>query len=108
MSGRLEGKVALVTGAASGIGRATALLFGEEGARVVVADVDDSGNAQTAALIEAHGAEALHVHCDASDPGQVETLVDAAVQRFGRLDCAFNNAGIGGASAAVGDYELEA
>ena len=108
MSRLLEGKVALLTGGASGIGRATALRFGQEGARVVLADIDDSGNAETAELVSARGGETLHVHCDTSDPGEVEALVEAAVERFGRLDCAFNNAGIGGASAAVTDYELEA
>jgi NAD(P)-dependent dehydrogenase (short-subunit alcohol dehydrogenase family) len=108
MSRLLEGKVALVTGGASGIGRATALLFGDEGARVVVADVDDQGNEETVSVISERGGEAFHVHCDTSDSNQVEALVGAAVERFGRLDCAFNNAGIGGASAAVADYELEA
>ncbi|HLY50508.1 MAG TPA: glucose 1-dehydrogenase [Solirubrobacteraceae bacterium] len=104
----LEGKVALVTGGASGIGRATALMFGREGARVIVADIDDAGSAETAALISEAGGDALHVPCDTSDPSQVDALVGAAVKRFGRLDCAFNNAGIGGASAPLADYQLEA
>jgi NAD(P)-dependent dehydrogenase (short-subunit alcohol dehydrogenase family) len=108
MSRRLEGKVALVTGAASGIGRATSLLFVQEGARLVIADVDDRGSEETAQLIAEQGGEAVPVHCDVSDPGQVQSLVSAAVERFGRLDCAFNNAGIGGASAPLADYGLKA
>src|SRR5271165_7081091 len=101
MSRPLEGKVALITGAGSGIGRATALLFGEQGARLVLADIDDSGGAATAELIAERGGEALHLHCDVSQPTQAQALVDFAVERFGRLDCAFNNAGIGGPSAPL-------
>ena len=103
MSRLLDGKVALITGAASGIGRATSLIFAEEGAKLVLADVDDARGEETASA----AGEALYVHCDVADPVQVDALVDAAVERFGRLDCAFNNAGIGGASAPVGDYDLE-
>jgi NAD(P)-dependent dehydrogenase (short-subunit alcohol dehydrogenase family) len=107
MSGLLVGKVALVTGAASGIGRATGLLFAQEGARLVIADVDEPGSAETVRLISELGGESFAVGCDVSDPKDVEALIAAAVERFGRLDCAFNNAGIGGASALLADYGLE-
>ncbi|MBV8734752.1 MAG: SDR family oxidoreductase [Solirubrobacterales bacterium] len=108
MSRLLEHKVALITGAASGIGRETSVLFGEEGAKLALADVDDKGCEETARLVCERGGEALAVHCDVSDPRAVETLISAAVERFGCLDCAFNNAGVGGASEPVADYDLEA
>jgi NAD(P)-dependent dehydrogenase (short-subunit alcohol dehydrogenase family) len=104
----LEGKVALITGAASGIGRATALVFAQEGARLILADVDDGENAATTRLVAEHGAEACEVSCDVTDSEQVESLVARAVERFGRLDCAFNNAGIGGASADIAGYPQDA
>jgi NAD(P)-dependent dehydrogenase (short-subunit alcohol dehydrogenase family) len=103
----LEGKIGLITGAASGIGRATSLLFAEEGAKLILADVDDRGGEETARLVGERGGEALHVHCDVSDPAEVERLIATAVEGFGRLDCAFNNAGIGGASGPVAEYEHE-
>ncbi len=105
MSRALEEKVTVITGAASGIGRETALLFAAEGARLVLADVDDDGSEGTARLAADRGADAVHIHCDVTDSAQVQALVDAAVARHGRLDCAFNNAGIGGASAQIADYE---
>ena len=89
MSGRLEGKVAVITGAASGIGRASAVRFAREGARVVVADLaDDPGNA----VAEEIGG--LYVHADVTDPGSVASMYAAALDRFGTLDICFNNAGI--------------
>jgi NAD(P)-dependent dehydrogenase (short-subunit alcohol dehydrogenase family) len=103
----LEGKIALVTGAASGIGRATSLIFADEGAKLVLADIDAGGGAEIASAVGERGAEALYVHCDVADPEQVDSLVAAAVEQFGRLDCAFNNAGIGGDSALLADYDLE-
>lgn len=105
MSRLLEDKVALITGAASGIGRATALLFAEEGARLVLADVDDRGNEETTRLATDRAAEAVHVHCDVSDAAQVAALMATVVDRFGRLDCAFNNAGIGGGGDLLAEYE---
>jgi NAD(P)-dependent dehydrogenase (short-subunit alcohol dehydrogenase family) len=108
MSLLLEGKAALVTGAGSGIGRATSLLFASEGATLVLADVDERGGEETARLVREGGGEAVHVTCDVSDAAQVEALVVRAVELFGRLDCAFNNAGIGGDSARLADYSEDA
>lgn len=96
MAGSLQGKVALVTGASSGIGRASALAFSREGAKVVVADVDVEGGENTADDIRGDGGEAVFVRTDVSRPGEVEALVEQAVGTYGRLDCAHNNAGIEG------------
>ena len=105
MSRLLPEKVALITGAASGIGRATALVFAEEGARLVLADVDERGGEETVRIVEEGGGEAVFVAADVTAPDQVDNLVAASVDRFGRLDCAFNNAGVGGESASFVDYD---
>jgi len=89
MPGRLEGKVAVITGAASGIGRASALRFAKEGARVVVADLADEPGTAIAAEIGG-----LYVHTEVTDPASVEAMYAAALERFGALDICFNNAGI--------------
>ncbi|HSU91488.1 MAG TPA: SDR family NAD(P)-dependent oxidoreductase, partial [Sporolactobacillaceae bacterium] len=101
----LAGKNALVTGAASGIGRAAALVFAREGARVIVGDTADDGGEQTVAAIRKLGGEAQFVRCDVSRASDVEAMVAAAVKTFGRLDCAFNNAGIAGTQRKTADYE---
>ncbi len=88
------GKVALVTGASSGIGRATALALAEAGAAVVVADIDDGGGQETLALIERSGGKATFVHCDITRRGDVEGMVRSAEDTFGGLDILHNNAGI--------------
>lgn len=105
--GILEGKIGLVTGAGSGIGRATALAMVREGAKVVVSDVDDAGGAETVKMIAAKGGDGFFVHADVSDPTQVEALVKTAVDHYGALHLGVNNAGIGGESATVGDYSVE-
>lgn len=100
-------EVALVTGAAAGIGRATALAFAQEGARVVVCDVHAEDGEQTARMVRDLGKEAEFVAADVSRPADVEKLVGKAMQRFGRLDFAFNNAGIEGAMAATAECTEE-
>lgn len=94
MTGMLEGKAALITGGGRGIGRATALLFAREGARVAVADQAAEGAAETVALINRDGGQAISVAADVTRADAVAAMVGAAVTAFGRLDCAFNNAGI--------------
>lgn len=88
------GKVALVTGAGSGMGRTTAIEFAKAGAKVVVADIVEAGGEETARQIAAAGGEAIFVRTDVSSAASVEAMVAATTTRFGRLDCAFNNAGV--------------
>ena len=94
MTRNLEGKSALVTGGASGIGRATALAFAREGARVAVADILEEAAQRTVSEIEAMGGQALAIACDVTDDDAVKAMIAATVDAFGSLDCAFNNAGI--------------
>jgi len=101
MAGMLEGKVALITGAARGIGRQTALVFAREGARVAVADLSADGIRETAALITKVGGQATAVVADVSKPADVSAMMAAPLEAYGRLDCAFNNAGINGSLAGV-------
>jgi NAD(P)-dependent dehydrogenase (short-subunit alcohol dehydrogenase family) len=96
MAGRVEGKVALVTGGASGIGRATALTFAREGAKLVVADMNADGGQQTVHMITENGGEATFVQVDVSQATAVKAMISQTVETYGRLDCAFNNAGIEG------------
>jgi NAD(P)-dependent dehydrogenase (short-subunit alcohol dehydrogenase family) len=91
---RFTGKVAFVTGATSGIGRATAIAFAQEGASVVVADISEQGVQETARLVEETGSRALAVVCDVRKADEVKAAVDKAVAAFGRIDVAFNNAGV--------------
>ena len=95
MSGQLNGKVALITGGASGIGRATALTFAREGAKLIIADMNEDGGQQTVHMITEHGGEATFVQVDVSRAIEVEAMISKTVQTYGRLDCAHNNAGIG-------------
>jgi NAD(P)-dependent dehydrogenase (short-subunit alcohol dehydrogenase family) len=103
----LKGKVALVTGASSGIGRATALTFAREGARVIVSDVDVHQGEATAQMVQAQGGEAQFVQADVANPADAVALVKAAIDRYDRLDIACNNAGIGGPVAKTADYPLD-
>ncbi|HMI35260.1 MAG TPA: SDR family oxidoreductase [Propionibacteriaceae bacterium] len=93
INGSLDGKVTFVTGAASGIGRATALAFVREGANIVVADIDQQGSQDTASMIEDRGGQALAVSCDVTSGEDVQAALTKTVERFGRLDYVFNNAG---------------
>src|SRR5690348_13248690 len=96
MAQQLSGKAVIITGAGSGIGRAAALVFAREGARVMAADVSEEGGAETVAMIAKQGGEAKFHRCDVARASDVDQLVAAAVKAFGRLDGAFNNAGIAG------------
>jgi NAD(P)-dependent dehydrogenase (short-subunit alcohol dehydrogenase family) len=109
MSGRLDGKVAVVTGGASGMGRATVLRFLDEGARVVVADLNETTGAETLELARARGAgdRACFVRTDVSQEAQVEAMIACATAEYGRLDVVFNNAGIGGAIGSTLETEVE-
>lgn len=91
---RLKDKVALITGAAGGIGRETSLLFAAEGAKIVATDVDDAQGAETVAKVKAAGGEAIYVHADVSKSADCQKMVEAAEKTFGKLNVLFNNAGI--------------
>jgi NAD(P)-dependent dehydrogenase (short-subunit alcohol dehydrogenase family) len=109
MTGRLAGKVAVITGGASGIGRATALRFLDEGASVVLGDLNAEAGARTMALIGERGRaeDARFQTADVAEEASVEALVGRAVGDFGRLDCIFNNAGVGGAFGPVTETTVE-
>jgi NAD(P)-dependent dehydrogenase (short-subunit alcohol dehydrogenase family) len=94
MAGQLQDKVALVTGGASGIGRATALAFAREGAKLVIADMNAEGAEQTVHMITENGGDATFVHVNVTRAAEVEAMIGKAVQTYGRLDCAHNNAGV--------------
>src|SRR5665213_2578650 len=102
--GTLEGKVAVVTGAAMGIGRSSAEIFSREGASVVVADIDEAGGHGTVDLIEASGGQATFIRTDVSVPSDVVAMVAHAVDAYGGLDCAHNNAGIAAPLAPLAEY----
>ena len=107
MAGQLEGKVALVTGGGSGIGRATCLAMAREGAKVAVADVVVEGGQETVRLIQDAGGEAIFIKADVSNAAEVEAMVRQTVASYGRLDCAFNNAGIEGPVCSTAEYTEE-
>lgn len=104
MSQDFEDKVVLVTGAASGIGRACTIAFAREGAKIVVADLAVEGGEETAHLICKSGGEAIFQRCNVTDSSDVSTLIDVTKCTYDRLDCACNNAGIEGAPALTADY----
>jgi NAD(P)-dependent dehydrogenase (short-subunit alcohol dehydrogenase family) len=102
MAGLLDGKSALITGGGGGIGRATSLAFAREGARVAVADAAEAAAQETVALINKAGGQAMTLTGDVTDTGAVEAMVKSVVAAYGRLDCAFNNAGIAGFQVDAG------
>lgn len=101
------GRVAIVTGGSSGIGRSSALSYAREGAKVVVSDVNEDGGRETVRLIHAANGEAFFVYTDVSHPSDCENLVKKTVEKYGRLDFACNNAGIGGEQTMTADYSIE-
>lgn len=103
MPAGLKDRVALITGGGSGIGRATALIFAQEGTKVVIADLSRKGGEETVSLIKQNGGEAVSFEADVLKPGAAEDLVKQTVKQFGRLDCAFNNAGVSGDFARTAD-----
>lgn len=103
----LKGKVAFITGAASGIGKGAALRFAQEGARVALADIMEKEGQQAAREIEKAGGEAVYYDCDVSNADQVQKAIDAAAKRFGRLDVVFANAGVNGVWAPIEDLRPE-
>ena len=107
MAGLLAGKVTLITGGASGIGRATALACAREGAKLIITDMQEEGGQQTAHLITEKGGEAIFVQTDVTQATEVEALISQAVERYGRLDCAHNNAGISGRGIAGDQRTLQ-
>lgn len=103
----LKNKVALVTGAGSGIGRAVALAYANEGAAVMVSDINEAGGNKTVEEITKQGGKAAFFKANTANPADSEALVNATVEKFGKLDIACNNAGIGGEATPTGDYSLD-
>jgi NAD(P)-dependent dehydrogenase (short-subunit alcohol dehydrogenase family) len=107
MAGRLADKVVIVTGGGSGLGRASAIAFAREGAQIAIADINEVGAVETVNIIKGFGGSAFSSKTDVSKAGDVEALVKETVRRFGRLTCAFNNAGIEGGAYLTGQYPEE-
>jgi NAD(P)-dependent dehydrogenase (short-subunit alcohol dehydrogenase family) len=105
--GKLDGKVAVITGAASGMGRATAIRFANEGASVVVADLNAQAGEETISEITAAGGIALFQHTDVGSDQDLKALFDRALKEYGRLDITYNNAGIGGATGSLADITAD-
>lgn len=103
----LDNKVAIITGAGSGIGKATAELFAKEGAKVVVSDISEANGKNAVAEIKKNGGEAFYIKADSSKPEDNESLVKQTIEKYGALDIAVNNAGIGGPLATTGEYPID-
>jgi NAD(P)-dependent dehydrogenase (short-subunit alcohol dehydrogenase family) len=108
MAGEFDGKVALVTGAGSGLGREVAVHFARRGAKLIVGDISEEGGQETVRLVKEAGGEAFFVRADVSSAADSEAMVNRALEQFGRLDFANNNAGIEGDLAPTGEYTEEA
>jgi NAD(P)-dependent dehydrogenase (short-subunit alcohol dehydrogenase family) len=104
---QLENKVAIITGAGSGIGKATALLFAKEGAKVVISDISEANGNSAVEEIKKNGGDAFYIKADSSKPEDNEALVKQTVEKYGALDIAVNNAGIGGPLGVTGEYPLD-
>ena len=105
--GRLDGKVAVITGAASGMGRAAAIRFAGEGAAVVVADLNDEGGAAAVRECKENGGRAVFQKTDVTSEARIKAMIDRAVKEFGRLDITFNNAGLPGALGSIEQTSVE-
>jgi NAD(P)-dependent dehydrogenase (short-subunit alcohol dehydrogenase family) len=103
----LENKAAIITGAGSGIGKAAALLFAKEGAKVVISDISEANGNSAVEEIKKNGGDAFYIKADSSKPEDNEALVKSAIEKYGTLDIAVNNAGIGGPLGPTGEYPLD-
>ncbi|HZW68961.1 MAG TPA: glucose 1-dehydrogenase [Pseudogracilibacillus sp.] len=103
----LQGKVGIITASGSGIGRTSALVCAEEGAKIVVSDVVDEAGEETVRLIKEAGGDAIYIRCNVADAADVKNLVDKTMKHFGRLDFAHNNAGIGAPNVPLAEVEVE-
>ena len=104
---RLANKVAIITGGASGFGKATALLFAKEGAKITVADINDAGGAETVDTIKSNGGEAIFVHTDITKSSDIKNLMETTYNKFGKIDIVFNNAGIPQRPTSVEELDEE-
>ncbi len=102
-----EGKVVIVTGASSGIGQATAFAFAREGAKVILSDIQERDGVATVNAIKKENGEAHFISCDVSSEEQVKSLVEKTIEKYGRLDCAYNNAGVEGAPSSTIECSTE-
>lgn len=107
MADKLKGKVILVTGGGSGIGRASAIMLAQAGGKVTVSDIGEKGGQETVTMIRQAGGEATFIKADVTQPNQVESLVNQIMEQYGQLDCAVNSAGIFGKVAPLVDQEVE-
>jgi len=103
----LKDKVAIITGAGSGIGKATAQLFAKEGAKIIVSDINETNGNSVVKEIRKDGGEAFYIKADSSKPEDNETLVKQTIEKYGALDIAVNNAGIGGPLGSTGEYPID-